>query len=212
MCYSKCLRSDACIYYSYDAISVLCIVCLRRIWLFENPKVGSHIGGYDLIPTTAFSRIGVEFDANACNLLDYSCATRWFGSNGGSYGQLEIANGAKITSILFCKDMYHSAPLGGFTLNLDSGESHSRGCASPDWYDWFQFAENESITSIEIYYGDGVLHGLLLHTNASNIIEGLSNDAVNAAEHCVIERGDLAAIETRSGSWMDAIRFRFHDC
>ena len=185
---------------------------LRRIWLFENPKVGSHIGGYDLIPTTAFSRIGVEFDANACNLLDYSCATRWFGSNGGSYGQLEIANGAKITSILFCKDMYHSAPLGGFTLNLDSGESHSRGCASPDWYDWFQFAENESITSIEIYYGDGVLHGLLLHTNASNIIEGLSNDAVNAAEHCVIERGDLAAIETRSGSWMDAIRFRFHDC
>ena len=108
--------------------------------------------------------------------------------------------------------MHTPAPLGGFKIGLDTCESFLSGCLSPAWQDSFEFAANKSITSIEIYYDDWYVHGLRLYTNGGNIIEGLGNAAGNGIDHCVIERGDLAAIETRAGAWIDTIRLRFHDC
>ena len=98
-------------------------------------------------------------------------------------------------------EIHNPTPLGGFKIDLNTGETHECGCASPGLLGLFQFAPYESISSIEIYYGNVNVRGVRLHTNASNTIEGSSKETLSANGHCVIERGNLAAIETRPGTW-----------
>ena len=212
ICYSKCQQSHACIYYGYDAFSMLCIVCLRPKWHFDNPKVGTDIVEYHEVPMSVFSRIGVEFDTNACSFLDYSCSTRWFGGNGGEYGELEIGDDQTISSVQFCTDRVTPDNFGGFRIMLDTGDSHTRGCRNAEYHALFEIAAEEFITQIKVYYGHQFVHGLWLTTDAENSVEEMGSQAGNGDDYCVIERGDLAAIETRHGAWIDAIRFHFHDC
>ena len=122
ICYSKCLKSKACIYYKYDAYNARCIVCLRPVSRFANPKVGSEVEEYNEIYPSVFARIGIEFNVSACDFLDYACATRWFGDSGrGCYNHLEIANN-DIKSLQFCRGWFHF--FGGFNITLNSHESH----------------------------------------------------------------------------------------
>ena len=213
ICYSKCLQSDTCVYYSYDAMTTFCIVCLRRLSEFAYPKTGTELVDYGFEPGTIFARIGLHIDPNACDFLDYTCATRWFGGfSGGEYNTLEIPNDAQITSLQFCQDLGYQEYLGGFKITFNTHESHTRGCTYPIWQNEFPFSTGEKITGLEIYYGDTFVHGLRFHTNEGNVYEEMGHMAGVGDQHCYLGRSDLVAIETRSGSLIDAIRFHFDDC
>ena len=212
ICQSKCQQSEACIYYSYAPATLLCIVCLRRAWFFADPHVGSALAEYEPVPATVHARIGLQFDLNACDFLDYTCGSRWFGGANAGYTYLTIAHGERITAIQFCKDQGYHQYLGGFNITLNTDASHVRGCIYPIWQPRFEFAGDESITGLEIYYGDQYVHGLSLHTNAGNSVGDMGSVAGIDDAYCALERGDLVGIETISGSLIDSIRFHFGDC
>ena len=210
ICYSKCLQSDTCVYYSYDATTTFCIVCLRRLLEFVNPKTGSELVEYGLEPAYMFARVGLHINATACDFLDYTCATRWFGSTSGVYDNLIMDQ--RITSIQFCQDVER---LGGFEITKDWSVSYVRGCGGdhPDWQTVFDFAADEIITGIEIYYSDQYVHGLRFHTDAGNVLEEMGDVAwVGPTDYCSVSHGNIIGMETRSGSLIDAIRFHFSDC
>ena len=155
MCSYKCEQSKTCVYYSYDDINILCIVCLRRALKFANPDTGSEMETHEPVPANLFARISVEFDVNACDFLDYTCASQWFGGRFGGYAKFEIQNGERIKSIQFCKDMGFRDYLGGFNITLDTGVWFIRGCMFPIWQTLFEFEENDAIAAFQVFYSEG---------------------------------------------------------
>ena len=120
ICYSKCLKSGTCVYFSYNPDTLNCIVCLRRLVRFPDPKVGSTLEDYDSTPRSISVRTGLQFDASACNFLNYGCASHWFGGQlGGGYNALAISNGARITALRFCTDV---GMFGGFEFTINGAQ------------------------------------------------------------------------------------------
>ena len=217
ICYSKCFRSETCVYFSYEESSTLCIVCLRRRMLFPDPRVGSTLNDYDSVPQSITARIGVQLDVNACDFLDYNCASKWFGGFGGNEREMLVMdNGERITSLRFCTDV---DKFGGFDITIDENVSHRIGCGGdgPVWKDLIEFAENELITEIKIYYDDLLVKGLRFKTNLGHSYEEFGLDGENAQSQCILENvifegGDLSVIEWKSGAVVDGISFQFQDC
>ena len=57
-----------------------------------------------------------------------------------------------------------------------------------------------------------LVHGLRFHTHEGNAYEEMGDMVGVEHQHYLFEHQDLIAIETRSVSWIDAIRFHFGNC
>ena len=212
ICYSECLKSAACIYYKYDASNMLCIVCLRPVSQFANPKVGSDIVEYNYIYPSVFARIGIEFNVSACDFLDYSCSTRLFGRPEGDLNRTEIENIEHITSLQFCECVMFC----GFILTLATNVSYSIGCHGIHrsyMGDRFEFDIDEHLIGLELLYDEYHVLGIRFHTNNDNIIQSDGYDffrSNNWINHCVIERGDITGIDWTY--YLGSIRIQFQSC
>ena len=214
ICYSKCMKSAACIYFKYDDNNARCIVCLRPVSQFANPKVGIEVEEYNDVYSSVFARIGIEFNVSACDFLDYTCSTRWFGLPDEGYNRYEIENIEQISSLQFCE---HGGIIGGFIMTFDTNVSYSIGCDDNYRYyhmrDKLECSANELITGVYLAYSEYYLYGIQFHTNEGNVVQDMRNaGSSNDNNHCMIQRGDFVGIEVPSEVFMDSIRFQFSKC